>query len=246
MDMPEPTESGDDVVQELTGYGTTNYQNGLLGVERETLAGGAVTAYTRQPDGTPVAQRTTTSKQYLFGDQLGSITALADDNANSLTRTYAYDPDGNRTSTGTGANTDLGHAGGLDPPNNLYHYGARFYDPSTAHWTQQDPLNAVASAQNANRYTYAAGNPINEVDDSGEVGCATFGLGHVCQAAGNLAKHPAQTAAGAGSLALGGTVFSICAVGGGEVDIAAHCVLAAGPAVTSGGVLLATAADDDK
>jgi hypothetical protein len=62
-------------------------------------------ASTRQPDGTPVAQRTSTTKQYLFGDRLGSITALADDNANSLTRTYSYDPDGNRTSSTTGTGT---------------------------------------------------------------------------------------------------------------------------------------------
>jgi RHS repeat-associated protein len=128
-------------------------------------------ASTRQPDGTPVAQRTSTTKQYLFGDRLGSITALADDNANSLTRTYSYDPDGNRTSsttgTGSGVATDLGFAAGHLLPNTMYHYGARFYDPALARWTQQDPLAAVASQQNANRYVYAGGNPVFGPDPSG-------------------------------------------------------------------------------
>jgi RHS repeat-associated protein len=128
-------------------------------------------ASTRQPDGTPVAQRSSTTKQYLFGDRLGSITALADDNANSLTRTYAYDPDGNRTSsttgTGSGVVTDLGFAAGHLLPNTMYHYGARFYDPSLARWTQEDPLAAVASQQNANRYAYVGGNAVNATDPSG-------------------------------------------------------------------------------
>jgi RHS repeat-associated protein len=169
--------------QELIGYGTNAYQNDLLGLGRETVSS-TVTAYTRQPDGTPVAQRTPTTKQYLVGDQLGSVTALADDSANSLTRTYAYDPDGNRTSSGTGTGsgvvTDLGFAGGQLLPNGQYHYGARFYDPSIARWTQQDPLTSVASQQDANRYTYVGSNPISNIDPAGmlslEVHASAFGV----------------------------------------------------------------------
>lgn len=157
--------------QELVGYGSNTYHNGLLGLGREILSG-VTTGYTRQPDGTPVAQRSGTTKQYLLADRLGSITALADDNADSLTRTYAYDPDGNRTSsvtgTGSGVVTDLGFAGGHLLPNNLYHYGSRFYDPSLARWTQQDPLNLPASQQDANRYGYAGGNPVNYTDPLGQ------------------------------------------------------------------------------
>jgi RHS repeat-associated protein len=181
--------------QELVGYGSNAYVNGLLGLERETV-GGAAEGYTRQPDGTPVAQRSTTTKQYLFSDELGSITALADDNANSLTRTYAYDPDGNRTSTGTGTGsgvvTDLGFDGGQLLPNNMYHYGARFYDPSVARWTQQDPLNAIASQQDANRFAFAGGNPLNATDLSGQLGCSSIGLGGACKTAGKAYRHLKQ------------------------------------------------------
>jgi RHS repeat-associated protein len=234
--------------QELVSYGSNTYHNGLPGLLRETV-GGAATGYTRLPDGSPVAQRTGTTKQYLFANNVGSITALADDNTNSLTRTYAYDTDGNRTSsitgTGSGAVTDLGFDGGHLLPNNLYHFGARFYDSSTSHWTQQDPLNLVTSQQDANRYDFAGGDPVNSIDPSGELGCASVGIGHVCKAAKNLARHPGQTAAGAASVAVGVGVTGVCAVGGGEFDAAAHCVIAGGPAVVSGTMLLTTAAEDD-
>jgi RHS repeat-associated protein len=63
--------------------------------------------------------------------------------------------------------TDLGYVGGQLLPNNMYHFGARFYDPSLARWTQEDPLAAVASRQDANRYAYAGGNPVMNADPSG-------------------------------------------------------------------------------
>ena len=56
---------------------------------------------------------------------------MADDSANTLSRHYSYDPDGNPTTTGSGATTNLLLAGGHQL-NNMYHYGARYYDPSTA------------------------------------------------------------------------------------------------------------------
>lgn len=156
--------------QELVSYGTNTYHNGLPGLLRETVSG-ATTGYTRLPDGTPIAQRSGTTKQYLFANDVGSITALGDDNTNSLTRTYAYDPDGNRTSsitgTGTGAVTDLGFDGGHLLPNSTYHFGARYYDPALARWNQQDPLSLVASQQDANRYAFAGGDPVNGIDLSG-------------------------------------------------------------------------------
>ena len=153
---------------ELDAYGTTSYQNNLAGLGREIPSSGSPVAYTRTPDGSPVAQRSTTTKQYLFADQLGSITASADNNTNSLGRSYSYDPDGNRTTTGTGTTTNLGYAGGLLLPNGLYHYGARYYNPTTARFTQQDPLNQITDNQQANRYAYVGGNPVNNTDPEGQ------------------------------------------------------------------------------
>jgi RHS repeat-associated protein len=69
---------------------------------------------------------------------------VADASANALNRHYSYDPDGNPTTTGSGATTNFLFAGGHQL-NNMYHYGARHYDPATATWTQQDTINQISS-----------------------------------------------------------------------------------------------------
>lgn len=61
-------------------------------------------------------------------------------------------------------------AGGFLAATGLYHYGQRWYDPRTDRWTQEDPLNDPLSYEQANRYAYAAGNPINYVDVTGRSG----------------------------------------------------------------------------
>lgn len=51
-------------------------------------------------------------------------------------------------------------------PNNLYHYGERYYDPTTGRWTQRDP------AGSSEPYAFASDDPINEVAPTGEAGMA--------------------------------------------------------------------------
>ena len=153
---------------ELVSYGTTSFQNTMLGLARIIPGSGTATDVIRTPDGAPVAQRLgATNKQQLFTDALGSVIATADDGSTgTIAKSYAYDPDGNATSTGSGTDSVVRFAGGY-PVGGLYHFGARFYDPSTASWTQQDPLNQLGSLKEANRYVYVGGNPINGVDPTG-------------------------------------------------------------------------------
>jgi RHS repeat-associated protein len=152
---------------ELVSYGTTGYQNTMLGLSRQIPSTGSATDIVRDIGGAPIAQRVgTTSKQELFSDALGSTIAMADDSANTLSRHYTYDPDGNPTTTGTGATTNLLFAGGHQV-GSLYHYGARYYDPTTATWTQQDPINQITSLTQANHYTYTSGDPVDRVDPTG-------------------------------------------------------------------------------
>jgi len=52
--------------------------------------------------------------------------------------------------------------------------------PTTGTWTQQDPINAPLNPYNANRYEYAADNPVNYTDPAGlwswlELGAAAAG-----------------------------------------------------------------------
>lgn len=44
------------------------------------------------------------------------------------------------------------------------HYGARWYNPITGTWTQQDTLDAPLDPANANRHAYAGDDPINNLD----------------------------------------------------------------------------------
>jgi uncharacterized protein RhaS with RHS repeats len=44
----------------------------------------------------------------------------------------------------------------------LYHYGARYYDPNIGRFTSPDP-----SGQEQNPYLYAEGDPVNRIDPNG-------------------------------------------------------------------------------
>jgi RHS repeat-associated protein len=154
---------------ELVSYAGTGYQNSMVGLSRQIPSTGSATDVIRDTGGAPIAQRVgTTSKQELFSDALGSTIAMADDSANTISRHYTYDPDGNASATGSGAITNLLFAGGHQV-GNLYHYGARYYDPATATWTQQDPINQISSLAGANHYAYADGNPLDDADPNGQL-----------------------------------------------------------------------------
>jgi RHS repeat-associated protein len=123
-------------------------------------------AHQRRYSGTtPVAT------DYVTTDALGSTIGLINGTSTSPVRDYSYDPDGNATSTGSGATTDIRYAGGQALSAGLYHYGARYYNPGTARWTQPDPINQISSLTEANRYAYVGGDPINAVDPTG-LACA--------------------------------------------------------------------------
>ncbi len=92
---------------------------------------------------------TTTGKQFFLSDRLGSTTGLTDF-TRAIVRRYVYDSDGNATSPGSGASTDLRYAGG-HVVGGYYHHAARYYHPDTMRWTQQDPLNQISDLAEANR-----------------------------------------------------------------------------------------------
>lgn len=145
--------------------GSTILKNNVLGLGARTI-GGTTDYYTREIDGTPLAQRTGSARQYYLSDALGSITATTDSTGNAQA-TYLYDPDGNNRG-GTGSSTNpLGYAAGYKAPSALYRFGERYYDPADARWTQQDPLNQATDLRQANRYAYVGADPINLVDPTG-------------------------------------------------------------------------------
>jgi len=153
-------------------FGTTTYANGGQGV-LSASTGGASTYYERDPSGTLIAERGAGGEFYYITDGLGSTVALVD-TTGTVQATYSYDPYGTTTSIG-GPNPVIAngnpyrYAGGYDDTaTGLYHFGARYYNPTTGRWTQQDSLNTPLNPTNGNRYAYTGDNPINATDPTGQ------------------------------------------------------------------------------
>lgn len=148
---------------ERLSAGAASFLNGTLGVTRQTTAG-ANTSFIRDPSGTLISMRSSTGASFYYTtDALGSVIALTD-NTQAKAATYTYDSWGNSTATGAQAATNpFQYAGGYkDTTTGYTKFGARYYNPTTGRFTQPDP-----SAQEANRYIYAAANPCNNSDPTG-------------------------------------------------------------------------------
>ena len=81
-----------------------------------------------------------------------------------------FNPYGAQTTTAGGTPTaatqnPYAFKGGIqDRATGWVHFGARWYNPITGTWTQQDTLDAPLDPANANRHAYAGDDPINNLD----------------------------------------------------------------------------------
>jgi RHS repeat-associated protein len=128
----------------------------------------------KNPDGTI---------NFFQDDHLGS-NSIVTDISGALLESTTYYPYGE---TKTGATLSKYQFTGQEKdPTGLYYYGARFYNPHIAHFTQADTLLAnVYDPQQLNRYAYARNNPVIYTDPSGHfiilpfliigIGAAAFG-----------------------------------------------------------------------
>jgi RHS repeat-associated protein len=175
---------------ELISVGTKTIENNLLGKGR-ILENGDATAFVRDSDGTLLARKAPGSTwSYYVLDRLGSVVGITNA-AGGLANAYDYDVDGNALYT-TVQPTDFGYTGALNVAGK-YHNSLRWYDPATARWTQPDSLDQPGDLQNANPYLYVGSNPTNYVDPTGKsFGCATLGLGGVCEAVVSVVKKGAN------------------------------------------------------
>lgn len=143
---------------------STSYTNSSLGLMSETISTGT-TAYTRGPSGGIVSARTGSTRLYYVLDSLGSVVGVFGATG-AYTGGYSYSPYGElraATSNATMDSNSLRYIGGYwDASAKLYHFGARYYDPSIGRFTQHDP-----TGQEANPYAYASCNPVNAKDPTG-------------------------------------------------------------------------------
>lgn len=148
--------STNDLIDSIAG---TSQQENQLGVDKI-----GTTNYTRDPSGTLLDQRPSSGVDYTLTDHLGSTIGV--EHGAAVSRTYTYDDDGNDASTGTGNTIPFRYDGG-QKTDNLTHFGQRYYDSTSAQWTQPDPLNEYTDLTNANHYVYAGADSVGEVDPSG-------------------------------------------------------------------------------
>ena len=220
------TYAGSDQV-ELTQAGTTKLdygmedQHGMAWLQSWTHNGSPTAYVERDGLGTPLGLRIGTTDYAYVLDGLGSVVAIVGSN-NTVAATYQYDPYGTATATsetGLGQSNLVRYAGGIyDKHTTLTKFGQRWYNPHQGRFTQQDNLSFIGNPQRGNRYAYAACNPVNNVDPTGQcdiidwVGAAGGAIG----GAGTIAS--TWMTAGAASVPF---AAGAVAIGAGAVGVAA-------------------------
>ncbi|HST54281.1 MAG TPA: RHS repeat-associated core domain-containing protein [Solirubrobacteraceae bacterium] len=148
---------------DVTVDGATKLENTELGISA-TLPGGTPTYFTRTPDGGLLDSRNASNTQYYLADDRGSVVGTTN-TAGTLTQAnlISYSAWGKTTATPP----TFGYLGAYQEPGGLDHFGQRYYDPSTGTWTQPDPVSQSADLVQANPYTYAGDDPVNQDDTAG-------------------------------------------------------------------------------
>ncbi len=147
------------------GTGRIDYWYDVTGL---TLQTGATNATFLRDQSGSVRSITSGGATHNYGkDRLGSVTAMVATDG-TVARTYSYDPWGETIGiTGTAYNPFLFTGTYKDGATGLYQMGARYYQPASGRFTQQDPL--PDSILSFNRYAYADCNPSNVTDPTGLV-----------------------------------------------------------------------------
>ena len=166
------------------GYGRTNSVG--KPIIEQVYHSGSRAYLEHDANGTPLLIRSDSGNiddqsLYVY-DNLGSPIALITQN-NTVSDAWEYDPYGVADLTEQSvaeAYTPFMYTGGLnDRVTGWTLNGARYYDAGEGRWTQMDTLDAPLDPGNANRYAYAANNPINYVDPLGRAYSWADGVGEL-------------------------------------------------------------------
>jgi RHS repeat-associated protein len=143
------------------------YDGSSVLVETDT-SGNTLAKLDYGPDRLLSMNHATEGRAYYLFDALGSVANLTT-SAGGIQARYQYDAFGNYRST-AGASFNrfafTGHE--KDNETNLYYFKARFYDPETGRFLNQDAyLGDINTPPSLHRYLYAYGNPTVYVDLTG-------------------------------------------------------------------------------
>jgi RHS repeat-associated protein len=132
------------------------------------INGQTIAKYDYGPNRLLSLTHTTEGRQFYLFDALGSVSNLTTP-AGAIQARYQYDAFGNqRAQAGSSYNrfTFTGHE--QDQETNLYYFKARFYDPDTGRFLNQDPyLGDINTPPSLHRYLYAYSNPLVYIDLTG-------------------------------------------------------------------------------
>jgi RHS repeat-associated protein len=149
-----------------------------LSLEEESYYDSTEAVYTY--DALRTAMSNSSGTFYFAKDALGSITDIVDENGIKVQH-HVYSSFGKLEKITDGAGADITatpliepyftYTGiELDQESGLYYYRARYYDPGTGRFLQEDPDSREISlpATFASKYIYVANNSQNFVDPSGK------------------------------------------------------------------------------
>jgi RHS repeat-associated protein len=133
----------------------------------------------------------------IVADHLGTARLVIDRATGSVVQRLDVDEFGQVMSDSNPGFQTFGFAGGIyDVDTGLVRFGARDYDPVVGRWTAKDPIRF--GGRQANLFTYAGNDPINNLDTTGyDAGVGVLVGGGA--AAGSAGAAGAAAAAGAGA-----------------------------------------------
>jgi RHS repeat-associated protein/uncharacterized repeat protein (TIGR01451 family) len=153
------------LVKKVTGGQTTVYAGPHY--ERNVTTGQVTKYYLF--NGQRLAMRVGSTLSYIASDHLGSSTLVLDQNGAKIDEVRYYPYGAERWPLDGAFPTDYRFTGQrIETTLQLYHVGARFYDPYLARWLSADALVPdQANPQSLNRYSWVIGNPLKYIDPTG-------------------------------------------------------------------------------
>lgn len=114
---------------------------------------------------------------YYHADRIGNVAALTN-SSGVVTDRYKYTPFGIEVPLATSGNPYRYTGRRYDPETGLYHYRARYYDPSETGGGRFLEVDPIGYKDQMNLYAYVGNDPINAIDPSGAYSCQ--GSGEEC------------------------------------------------------------------